>query len=238
MRRRMSVAHWWSDPCGWTSSVPDIGAGRNGAAVRAGPRWRSQSRGLRGRRGRPARDPSHPGLSVPGRIIRCRLSARRPRVHRAGAAAIGHHRYRDLHHGGHVPGSYRSHREHGQRNAAAGNPDPATTVRGDPTRSRLLRTDPGQGRADGSGPRRSIHALVGEWRRRRSGLAGRLLLPGPRVPGEYGNQDAVGGVVLYDVLPLPIPGVRDRHVTFGLQRVNRAGGQSAFQTLQVTLPHV
>ena len=56
-------------------------------------------------------------------------------------------------------------------------------------------------------------------------------------PGEYGDQDAVGGVVLYDVLPLPIPGVRDRRVTFGLQRVNGAGGQSSFQTLQVTLPH-
>ena len=56
-------------------------------------------------------------------------------------------------------------------------------------------------------------------------------------PGEYGGQDAVGGTVLYDVLSLPIPGVRDRRVTFGLQRVNGAGGQSSFQTLQVTLPH-
>ena len=56
-------------------------------------------------------------------------------------------------------------------------------------------------------------------------------------PGEYGNQAAVGGIVLYDVLSLPIPAVRDRRVTFGLQRVNGAGGQSSFQTLQVTLPH-
>jgi hypothetical protein len=57
-------------------------------------------------------------------------------------------------------------------------------------------------------------------------------------PGDYGNQAAVGGTVLYDVLSLPIPGVRDRRVTFGLQRVNGAGGQSPFETVQVTLPHI
>jgi hypothetical protein len=56
-------------------------------------------------------------------------------------------------------------------------------------------------------------------------------------PGEYGGQTAVDGIFLYDVLSLPIPGVRDRHVTFGLQRVNGAGGQSPFETVEETLPH-
>ena len=57
-------------------------------------------------------------------------------------------------------------------------------------------------------------------------------------PGEYGSQIAVGGSVLYDVLSLPIPGVRDRQVTFGLQQVNSAGGKGPFETLAVTLPHI
>ncbi len=142
-------------------SAGHTGARRNGAAVRASPRWCSQSRGLRGRRGRPARGSVPPRTVDPGRIIRCRFPAGRPRVHRAWATANGHHRYGDLYHGGHVSGSYRSHREHGQRNAAAGNPDPASAVRGHPTRSRLLRPNPGQGRADGSDPRRSISRFGG-----------------------------------------------------------------------------
>lgn len=54
-------------------------------------------------------------------------------------------------------------------------------------------------------------------------------------PGEHGFQKAYGGTILYDVLSLPIPGVRERRVTYGLQRVNGAGGQSRFTTVQVTL---
>lgn len=56
------------------------------------------------------------------------------------------------------------------------------------------------------------------------------------MPGEHGSQKAYLWTILYDVLSLPVPGVRDRRVTYGLQRVNGAGGQSRFTTVQVTLP--
>lgn len=55
-------------------------------------------------------------------------------------------------------------------------------------------------------------------------------------PGEQAAQKAYVGTILYDVLSLPVPGVRERRVTFGLQRVRGVGGQSAFTTVQVTLP--
>jgi hypothetical protein len=54
-------------------------------------------------------------------------------------------------------------------------------------------------------------------------------------PGQLGYQEAPGGV-LYDVLGLPLPGQSEREVTFGLQQVNGAGGQSGFRLLTVTLP--
>jgi hypothetical protein len=58
--------------------------------------------------------------------------------------------------------------------------------------------------------------------------------PGQAAPGELGGQDAVGGV-LYDVLPLPLPRRVERKVTYGLQRVNGAGGQSGFRLVTATL---
>ncbi|AWK89442.1 hypothetical protein [Azospirillum thermophilum] len=55
-------------------------------------------------------------------------------------------------------------------------------------------------------------------------------------PGSYGAQEAAGGLVLYDVLPLPLPLRIDGRVTVGVQRTGADGTRSDFVTLPVTLP--
>lgn len=55
------------------------------------------------------------------------------------------------------------------------------------------------------------------------------------VPGLYGGQNAYQNRILYDVLSLPIPRLKSRTVTIGVQEVNEGRGQSNFQTVQVTL---
>jgi hypothetical protein len=55
-------------------------------------------------------------------------------------------------------------------------------------------------------------------------------------PGRYAAQTTVGGVVLFDAIPLPIAVNVDRTITIGVQRVSDGGTQSDFVTSAVVLP--
>ena len=55
------------------------------------------------------------------------------------------------------------------------------------------------------------------------------------VPGLYGGQTAYENRILYDVLSLPIPRLKNRTVTIGVQQINEGRGQSDFQIGHVIL---
>jgi hypothetical protein len=56
--------------------------------------------------------------------------------------------------------------------------------------------------------------------------------------GTYGAQEAEGGLVLYDIIPTPLPIHVDGTVTIGVQRETDGGAQSGFVIAPVTLPAV